>query len=48
MLKPLKPNAFNELCTEFRPALVAESDACSTGDQNVLGLIPVGSGNILS
>ena len=29
------------------PALVAESNMCSTGDQEVTGLIPMGFGNIL-
>ena len=30
------------------PVLVAQSDVCLTGDQEVAGLIPAGSGNILS
>ena len=33
---------------DFQPASVAQSDTCPTGDQKVLGLIPTGSGNILS
>ena len=32
---------------DHKPASVAQSDACPTGDQEVMGLIPDGSGNIL-
>ena len=31
-----------------RPASVAQSDACPTGNQEVVGLIPAESSNILS
>ena len=41
-------NLAQKLQKFFRPALVAQSDACSTGNQEIAGSIPTGSGNIVS
>ena len=48
ILESLKPNAFNDLSTIFRPTLVVESDMRTTGDQKTVGLIPARPGNTLS
>ena len=38
----------DQLASDQEPAWVVQSDACLTGDQEVVDSIPTGSGNILS
>ena len=38
----------NSQLTPLRLAWVAQWDVCLTGDQEATGLIPAGSGNVLS